>query len=151
MDYYRRVCGMRTGSLLVDAGIAGVIAGVLMVVACRGRRPLLPLALFCLANLAAGAGNMLGGDRWLGAGNLIASVYFAGLWWRDRRDRVAGDPLWLREAMAADRAQRERRLHEQELHTQELHTQELREQELRTQQLETASLGQSRSRSAAGS
>jgi hypothetical protein len=113
MDHYRPVCGMRAGSLLVDAGIAGFVASVLMVLACRGRRPLLPLALFGLANLAAGAGNMLGGDRWLGAGNLIASVYFAGLCWRDRRDRVGGDPLWLREAMESDRAKRKRRLREQ--------------------------------------
>jgi len=104
---------MRAGSLLVDAGIAGVVTGVLVLLTCRGRWPLLPLAVFCLANLAAGAGNLLGGNQWLGAGNLIASVYFAALWRRDRRDRAPGDPLWLREAMEADRAKRERRHQEQ--------------------------------------
>jgi hypothetical protein len=119
---------MRAGSLLVDAGIAGVVAGVLLVMAGRGRRTLLPRALFCLANLAVGAGNMITGDRWLGIGNLIASVYFAGLW---LRDRAAGDPVWLREAMEADRARREQRLQER--------------------QLEESALGQSGSRSAGAS
>jgi hypothetical protein len=105
---------MRAGSLLFDAGIAGIVGGVLVVLA-WGRRTSLPLVLFCLANLVAGAGNTMTGDRWFGAGNLIASVYFAGLWWRDRRDRVAGDPLWLREAMESDQVRREQRLQERRL------------------------------------
>ena len=115
MDHCLRVCGMRAGSLLFDAGIAAIGGGVLVVLAGRGRRASLPLVLFCLANLMAGAGSMMTGDRWFGAGNLIASVYFAGLWWRDRRDRAAGDPLWLREAMESDQVRREQRLQERRL------------------------------------
>ena len=43
------------------------------------------------------------------AGNLAAGCYLAGLWWHGQRERSAGDPAWLREAMAADAAARERR------------------------------------------
>ncbi len=97
---------MKAGPLLVDGGIACVAAGVVLAFALRGRRQLVLLALFCVANLAAAAGNMLTGDWWLGSGNLIAAACFAGLWWRAERDRRSGGPAWLREAMAADARKR---------------------------------------------
>ena len=62
-----------------------------------------------MANLAAGVGSLIGGDQWSGAGNLAAACYLARLWWYGQRQRTAGDPAWLREAMAADAAARERR------------------------------------------
>jgi hypothetical protein len=95
-------------SLLVDIGIALVVAGLLATAVPRGRYGL-PLALFAVANLVAGTGNLIGGDRWSGACNLAAACYLAGLWWRDHGDRIAGDPAWLREAMAATAAAREQR------------------------------------------
>jgi hypothetical protein len=95
-------------SQLVELGTALVVAGLLATALPRGRYGL-PLALLAVANLAAGVGNLLGGDRWSGAGNLAAAGYLAGLWWYGQRQRAAGDPAWLREAMAADAAARERR------------------------------------------
>ena len=93
---------------LVELGTALVVAGLLATALPRGRYGL-PLALFAVANLAAGVGNLIGGDRWSGAGNLAAALYLAGLWWYGQHRRTAGDPAWLREAMAADAAARERR------------------------------------------
>jgi hypothetical protein len=93
---------------LVEIGTALVVAGLLATALPRGRHGL-PLALFAVANLAAGVGNLIGGDRWSGAGNLAAAAYLAGLWWYGHRQRTAGDPAWLREAMAADATARERR------------------------------------------
>ena len=95
-------------SQLVELGAALVVAGLLATALPRGRYGL-PPALFAVANLAAGVGNLVGGDRWSGAGNLAAVCYLAGLWWHGQRERIAGDPAWLREAMAADAAARERR------------------------------------------
>ena len=95
-------------SQLVELGTALVVAGLLVTALPRGRYGL-PLALFAVANLVAGAGTLIGGDRWSGAGNLAAGCYLAGLWWHGQRERSAGDPAWLREAMAADAAARERR------------------------------------------
>jgi hypothetical protein len=95
-------------SQLAELGTALVVAGLLATALPRGRHGL-PLALFALANLVAGVGYLAGGDRWAGAGNLAAACYLAGLWWHGHRERVAGDPAWLREAMAADAAARERR------------------------------------------
>ena len=95
-------------SQLAELGTALVVVGLLATALPRGRHGL-PLALFALANLVAGVGNLTGGDRWAGAGNLAAACYLAGLWWHGHRERVAGDPAWLREAMAADAAARERR------------------------------------------
>jgi hypothetical protein len=97
-----------TTSLLVNIGIALVVAGLLAAALPRGRYGL-PLALFAVANLVAGAGSLIGGGWWSGACNLAAACYLAGLWWRDHWDRIAGDPAWLREAMAATAAARERR------------------------------------------
>jgi hypothetical protein len=99
---------MRTGSLLLDAGLALVVAGLLAAALPRGRHGL-PLALFAVANLATGTGNLIGGDRWFGAGNLALACCLAGLWWQDHRDQAGGDPAWLREAMAATAAARDRR------------------------------------------
>ena len=95
-------------SQLVELGTALVVAGLLATALPRGRHGL-PLALLAVANLAAGAGNLIGGDRWSGAGNLAAAGYLAGLWWYGQRQRTAGDPAWLREAMAADAAARAQR------------------------------------------
>ena len=95
-------------SQLVALGTALVVAGLLATVLPRGRYGL-PLALFAVANLAAGVGNLIGGDRWSGLGNLAAAGYLAGLWWYGQRQRTASDPAWLREAMAADAAAREQR------------------------------------------
>lgn len=95
-------------SQLVELGTALVVAGLLATALPRGRYGL-PLALLAVANLAAGAGNLIGGDRWSGAGNLAAAGYLAGLWWYGQRQRTAGDPAWLREAMAADAAARQQR------------------------------------------
>ena len=98
-------------SQLVVLGTALVVAGLLATALPRGRYGL-PLALFAAGARAAGVGNLTGGDRWPGAGNLAAAGYLAGLWWYGQRQRAAGDPAWLREAMAADAAARERRLAE---------------------------------------
>jgi hypothetical protein len=95
-------------SQLVELGTALVAAGLLATALPWGRYGL-PLALLAAANLAAGVGNLVGGDRWSGAGNLAAACYLGGLWWYGQRQRTAGDPAWLREAMAADAAARERR------------------------------------------
>ena len=95
-------------SPFVELGTALVVAGLLATALPRGRYGL-PLALLAVANLAAGAGNLIGGDRWSGAGNLAAAAYLAGLWWYGQRQRTAGDPAWLQEAMAADAAAREQR------------------------------------------
>jgi hypothetical protein len=95
-------------SPLVELGTALVVAGLLATVLPRGRFGL-PLALLTMANLAAGVGNLIGGDRWSGAGNLAAACYLAGLWWYGQRQRTAGDPAWLQEAMAADAAARAQR------------------------------------------
>jgi hypothetical protein len=95
-------------SQLVELGTALVVAGLLATALPWGRYGL-PLALLAVANLAAGVGNLIGGDRWSGAGNLAAACYLGGLWWYGQRQRTAGDPAWLREAMAADAAARERR------------------------------------------
>jgi hypothetical protein len=95
-------------SQLVELGTALVVAG-LLATALPWERYGLPLALLAAANLAAGVGNLIGGDRWSGAGNLAAACYLGGLWWYGQRQRTAGDPAWLREAMAADAAARERR------------------------------------------
>ena len=95
-------------SQLVELGAALVVAGLLATALPRGRYGL-PPALFAVANLVAGVGNLIGGDRWPGAGNLAAACYLGGLWWYGQRQRTAGDPAWLQEAMAADAAARERR------------------------------------------
>jgi hypothetical protein len=95
-------------SQLVALGTALVVAGLLATALPRGRYGL-PLALFAVANVAAGVGNLVSGDRWSGAGNLAAACYLGGLWWHGQRQRRAGDPAWLREAMAADAAARARR------------------------------------------
>ena len=97
---------MKAGPLLVDGGVACVGIGVVLAFALRGRRQPMLLALFCVANLAAGAGNMMARNWWLGSGNLIAAAYFAGLWWRAERDRRSGGPPWLRDALAADARKR---------------------------------------------
>lgn len=77
-----------------------VVVGVLTVFALRGRHHAVPLAMFCVANVVAGIGNVMTGDEWFSAGNFMVAIYFAGLWWRDR----SGDPPWLRDALAAAHA-----------------------------------------------
>ena len=97
---------MNAGPLLADGGIAVATAGVVLAFVARGRHQAALLALCCVANLAAGAGNTMARSWWLGIGNLIAAALFAGLWWRDERDRRSGGPPWLREALAADARKR---------------------------------------------